>query len=980
MGKIIHNGITYSGTADVASNIIYNNSISELSATNVQEAIDYLAANGGGGGSVKTLINITTTVEELFNKQITILCPDGSTKVATFSSDGHAQINVDFVGDYVVTCGNISGIINVAAIGSITNFELLDNFKELLKRARLSKDAYSSLDELLEDEKALRQILTIHDSVDYLVTWLSNDEDSAYKILENDLVAKWVNLRDYTLDKLSENEAIKAVMDKTVVVHDVAQVPLLSDYTGTNGVVTYSGDRASVSAQAWKAFNSYTDNNRWEAGETRATSFSNLWVAYEFINPVEVKKFSLQFKASTNVSQFKLQAYDETISAWKDLTEILTTTGVNVIHYFDITKNKGYYKNYKLLIISQTLTSSNTGGNVNTLQFYADEYDTKYGYGEWALIPQVPIMTSNTTPYGEAFADSTTNAASHDYYKAFDGITNTAWLSNNNIANLNLGVYIGYKFNKSVKINAIKIKLQSESSKATIKLQGSDDKSTWTDIDNSFDIITGENYKEIKNSSVYVYYRILFISQTGTSTTIQAGRIEDLQFYAWQPKGNVPIMTANDAPYGECLSNDTTVRDKYKAFDNNSSTYWSPASGKAPANIGYRFTNPCNIKMVSILPYLDSGNQEVKNFEVRGSNTGNEGDWETIYTGVCENLQTETAQYFKFENDKYYLCYDIYITSTYRDNNLNLKELQFYGRELKVSVPKMTGNTDPWGEAFGDSIYGADYDFFKAFDKNSDISAGRWVSSKTSAPIYIGYDFKKNVVIKGAYLKTVSETSGIFNSSWDVEVSNDATWSQKKKIGSISVANKANAESLVFFDNSEPFTKCRFNWLSGRNDAVEVQFYGLDYSEREFEPDGSVKFIYDHGVEVENIKSKTVGNGIAIKQNDKLYFETPDNSAKAYHLTERKIDISPYNLLRSHFSNIGKLKTGSTSNQMFWFVLSPTEIETDYVEFKWNSKEDVPYTYSLDVASQKSENYILCGLGSSNAYTYGSISEIWLEK
>ena len=42
MGKIVKNGVTYSSSSDNADNVKYNNNVSNLDATNVQEAIDKL--------------------------------------------------------------------------------------------------------------------------------------------------------------------------------------------------------------------------------------------------------------------------------------------------------------------------------------------------------------------------------------------------------------------------------------------------------------------------------------------------------------------------------------------------------------------------------------------------------------------------------------------------------------------------------------------------------------------------------------------------------------------------------------------------------------------------------------------------------------------------------------------------------------------------------------------------------------------------
>ena len=43
----------------------------------------------------------------------------------------------------------------------------------------------------------------------------------------------------------------------------------------------------------------------------------------------------------------------------------------------------------------------------------------KYGYGEWCLMPQVPTMSSNTTPSGVASA-SLEGSGDHYAWHAFD--------------------------------------------------------------------------------------------------------------------------------------------------------------------------------------------------------------------------------------------------------------------------------------------------------------------------------------------------------------------------------------------------------------------------------------------------------------------------------------------------------------------------------------------------------------------------------
>ena len=53
--------------------------------------------------------------------------------------------------------------------------------------------------------------------------------------------------------------------------------------------------------------------------------------------------------------------------------------------------------------------------------------------------------------------------------------------------------------------------------------------------------------------------------------------------------------------------------------------------------------------------------------------------------------------------DTYYKSYKFEILLCYQTDPVGLDILQFYGRQLKISVPKMTSNTEPYGEAKANS-------------------------------------------------------------------------------------------------------------------------------------------------------------------------------------------------------------------------------------------------------------------------------------
>lgn len=127
-------------------------------------------------------------------------------------------------------------------------------------------------------------------------------------------------------------------------------------------------------------------------------------------------------------------------------------------------------------------------------------------YFESVLNIKVPTMTSNTTPSGEVFANS--YEAGWDPYKAFNN-DQYAWVPQAN-GNTN---YVGYKFTSkvSVKKATIKAVYSSQSAISGLKIQGTNNFSSWTNPDlATFDTAAGGSTKTviISSQAAYNYFRI----------------------------------------------------------------------------------------------------------------------------------------------------------------------------------------------------------------------------------------------------------------------------------------------------------------------------------------------------------------------------------------------------------------------------------------------------------------------------------------
>lgn len=114
------NGGGGSSSASTASAVSYNNNVSGLAATNVQDAIDELAETPAGSTAV---LNITTTSTEFYGQTITVSNSE-NTYTGKFSSSGQATIYISNLGTYTVSCQTSSTTVTIAAIGAVYSIQL----------------------------------------------------------------------------------------------------------------------------------------------------------------------------------------------------------------------------------------------------------------------------------------------------------------------------------------------------------------------------------------------------------------------------------------------------------------------------------------------------------------------------------------------------------------------------------------------------------------------------------------------------------------------------------------------------------------------------------------------------------------------------------------------------------------------------------------------------------------------------------------
>ena len=580
----------------------------------------------------------------------------------------------------------------------------------------------------------------------------------------------------------------------------------------------------------------------------------------------------------------------------------------------------------------------------------------KYGYGEWTLMPQVPTMTSNTAPFGEVIFNGTGYGEFYPYF-AFDG--NDTESSRWACAGVTFGqaCYIGYHFTSPIKLAAIKIKFISGITSSTCQVQGSNDGTNWTNIGEPTNVSPlNDNLIPIVSPQTYEYYRVYITNQTQTTTKTYAGQIQTLQFYAYAPKGNVPVMTADTAPYGEASATSSygSGYEAFRAFDANDSTQWvSSGSDVTNGRLQYKFVNPiCPKKVTFKARYLST--LRVKTFSVLGSNDGT--NWETIRE--VETLpNTSTEDYTRdLDCETYYLYLALGSLTSY-GADIEVKTLQFYGRSLSVSVPTMTSNTAPYGEASASS------ENTGAFNAFTDASGSLWTTDTNGHNgSYIGYEFTNPTIILQAIVTNRSDTAttqSIKECKLQYYDGND--WQDASDI----VTLPQGGTGVVNANNIHNVKRWRILGISNYGDSrmalSRLQFYGLDYSEKEFEVGTTKKWLYDHGVELETLGVSSQGGQIVTKNADS--FIVGSNSGAGFVL-----DLTPYSLAR--------LQVGREVIESIYSAFMITPSLASYTADAQTRITDMPYNTGLDVSSFNTSKCVMVWTTTDNK---AEVTELWLE-
>lgn len=320
-------------------------------------------------------------------------------------------------------------------------------------------------------------------------------------------------------------------------------------------------------------------------------------------------------------------------------------------------------------------------------------------------------------------------------------------------------------------------------------------------------------------------------------------------------KDHVPTMTSNTTPEGTAsesssytsTSTNVNLRAWY-AFDGGANDSipgvgWAAIATDTTPRISYHFTKPINIKRIWL---KNSDNNAIKTFDLYGSNDNT--NWAKIGdTFTSTNTTASGESYYDVDCEQYYTKYYLQVltdTDDYSACGARIRGLNFFGRSLNVSVPTMTSNTTPEGEAICSDTRGSGFEAYKAFDGTSAYWNSPTSGSNYTLPHYIGYNFNKDVAVKKfTILNRTEESSGAGTYcpiDFELQGSNDGTsWSTIQVYKNTSTSSGATYRGTV--SNPKGYKQYRlYITTSGSglyhvaNTIViidELQFYGVDYSE-----------------------------------------------------------------------------------------------------------------------------------------------------
>ena len=340
-----------------ASDISYDNTLSGLSASDVQDALDELALMPKGMNCLAVVTTDAGCTVTLTKGGTTITAVEVSSGVyeASFDEYGTWAVNNVTLGYSRNFTVDAVKVYNLSFIPDGRTITPVNDVQTLLHCAGIFDKAYTVLSQLLADTASLYSVITDNNAIDYLVRSTS----FANGITGDSTAMTYIGSDNYAANTLlSDNTWLAAICNSAYFEFVLnAKVPSMTGYTSPSGEVIYTS--TSGSNPAWYAFDG--DASRSGVYVSGATPG---YIGYKFTSNTRVYKSVVQPHIQYNNANYQIQGSTDGVT-WTDCSAVTpcaggsTTTIIN-----NSTVNGTYWRAYG------TPNASSSGGYMYEIQFY----------------------------------------------------------------------------------------------------------------------------------------------------------------------------------------------------------------------------------------------------------------------------------------------------------------------------------------------------------------------------------------------------------------------------------------------------------------------------------------------------------------------------------------------------------------------------------------------------------------------------------
>lgn len=362
-----------------------------------------IVGNGGGG---QTDIPLIVNCDAQF-AGLTITATQGLlsyTETCPSTSPYEVVFHLPQDGTWTIS-GTLSGQTYSDSI-TISAFEMYliagFNWRAWVTAGGLDPTDYSDLSDVFADEAAVRRLMLVHASADYLIDRVSDDVDTLDDFVVNDTAMKWLGLCDYVCDGIRAITGAEAKLLNSTYWERYLKdhVPVMTSNTAPYGTASDSSNRSGY--EAWHAFDG-SDSSL--AGCSTSTT-SGAYFRYQFTNPIAVKRISFiggNSSSTINSNVATLEASNDG-NNWETIKDDINIV-YNHLETVDVENNVPYI----YWQIKQKSTNVSVQYSLFSLQFYGR-----------ALNVTIPVMTGDTAPYGVATSSTPYQS---NAYAGFNNLT-----------------------------------------------------------------------------------------------------------------------------------------------------------------------------------------------------------------------------------------------------------------------------------------------------------------------------------------------------------------------------------------------------------------------------------------------------------------------------------------------------------------------------------------------------------------------------